>query len=158
MKTSPPAAAGTTAARDAWALFLAAHRVLVERIEGALAAAGQPPLAWYDVLWALERAEDQRLRMGDIAARVVLSNSNVTRLADRLAAAGLVRRVSDGDDRRTVWCVLTRQGAARRRAMWPVYARAIDAWWGAHLGAGEATAIAAGLARVLHAARDAPAG
>jgi len=34
----------------AWARFVTAQALLLERIEAALAAAGLPPLAWYDVL------------------------------------------------------------------------------------------------------------
>ena len=48
---------------SAWALFLTAHAVLVEEIEVRLADAGLPQLAWYDVLWALERAGARRLRI-----------------------------------------------------------------------------------------------
>ena len=75
----------------AWAVLLTAHATLVERIEAALVAAGVPALDWYDVLWELEKA-DGRLRMHDLARRVVLSRSNLSRLADRLEKAGLVAR------------------------------------------------------------------
>src|SRR5260221_12318588 len=61
-----------------WALFLTAHAVLVEEIEVRLADAGLPPLAWYDVLWALERAGDRRLRMRELAHMAVISRSNLT--------------------------------------------------------------------------------
>ena len=73
---------------------------LLERIETALATADLPPLAWYDVLWELEKAEQGRLRMHQIADRIVLSRSNLTRLADRLEKAGLIAREACPDDRR----------------------------------------------------------
>ena len=76
-----------TSKGSVWALFLTTHAVLLERIETQLAQAGLPPLAWYDVLWGLERAPEQRLRMSELAEKVVLSRSNLTRLADRLADA-----------------------------------------------------------------------
>jgi len=38
----------------AWAVLLAAHATLIEKIEAALAEAKLPPLAWYDVLWELQ--------------------------------------------------------------------------------------------------------
>src|SRR5689334_8419202 len=84
----------------AWSVLLATQATLVERIESALAAMELPPLAWYDVLWALERAEGGRLRMHELAQRVVLSRSNLTRLADRLEGAGLTLRERCPDDRR----------------------------------------------------------
>jgi len=60
-------------ARHAWAVFLTAHAVLVGAVEARLAKAGLPPLAWYDLLWALERAGDGRRRMHELADLVVLS-------------------------------------------------------------------------------------
>ena len=63
-----------------WALFLTAHAGLLEQIEVRLADAGLPSLAWYDVLWALERAGSRRLRMRELADMSVISRSNLTRL------------------------------------------------------------------------------
>jgi DNA-binding MarR family transcriptional regulator len=108
-----------------WALFLTTHAVLLERIETRLAQAELPPLAWYDVLWGLERAPEQRLRMSELAEKVVLSRSNLTRLADRLEEAALLQRARSEEDRRGAYAVLTVEGKAMRRRMWPVYAEAI---------------------------------
>src|SRR5262245_16656275 len=104
-----------------WPLFLAAHAVLVDEIEARLAAVQLPPLTWYDVLWSLEQAPVQRLRMSELARKVVLSRSNLTRLVDRLEEAGLVARERSGEDRRGAYAVLTEQGRATRRRMWPPY-------------------------------------
>lgn len=93
---------GGTSAEDrpsAWAVFLTAHAVLVDRVEERLHAAGMPELSWYDVLRALERAPAQRLRMNELAGLTVISRSNLTRLVDRLQAAGLVERDRDCADR-----------------------------------------------------------
>jgi DNA-binding MarR family transcriptional regulator len=104
-----------------WALFLTAHAVLVDAIERRLAQAGLPPLGWYDLLWALERSPGQRLRMSELAEKVVLSRSNLTRLVDRLEEAGLVSRERSEDDRRGAYAVLTEAGREWRRRIWPVY-------------------------------------
>jgi DNA-binding MarR family transcriptional regulator len=114
-----------TSKGSVWALFLTTHAVLLERIETRLAQAELPPLAWYDVLWGLERAPEQRLRMSELAEKVVLSRSNLTRLADRLEEAGLLQRARSEEDRRGAYAVLTVEGKAMRRRMWPVYAEAI---------------------------------
>src|SRR2546430_3350950 len=87
-------------ARHAWAVFLTAHAVLVDAVEARLAKARLPPLAWYDLLWALERAGDGRRRMHELADLVVLSRSNLTRLVARLANAPLVRPARSADHRR----------------------------------------------------------
>ena len=137
----------------AWAVFLTAYATLLDRIEGRLAASGLPPLAWYDVLWELEKADGGRLRMHELAHRVVLSRSNITRLADRLQAAGLIAREQCADDRRGAYSALTPAGRAMRRRMWPVYAREIDALWSAHLSRAEGRAIGEALGRIVKAAR-----
>lgn len=137
----------------AWAVLLTAHATLVERIEAALAAAGLPPLAWYDVLWELEKA-DGRLRMAELARRVVLSRSNLSRLADRLEEAELVERRDAAEDGRGYDLVLTRAGRAMRRRMWPVYEARIQQLFSSHLSIEEARVIGEALGRAVKAARN----
>ena len=145
------AKASTDPRSAAWAALLAAQAILLEMIEKRLAAAGLPPLAWYDVLWELEKADGGRLRMHELAQRVVVSRSNVTRLADRLEAAGLIAREACADDRRGAYCVLTAAGRAMRRRMWPVYASEIEALWSSHLTRSEGRMIGDALRRIVAA-------
>lgn len=133
----------------AWALLLATQARVVARAESALAEAGLPPLAWYDLLWELEKADSGRLRMHELAERLVLSRSNVTRLADRVQKAGLVRREPCSDDRRGFHCVLTPAGRVMRRRMWPIYRDVIERCFAAPLRDAEAAAMVRGLERVL---------
>jgi DNA-binding MarR family transcriptional regulator len=137
----------------AWARFVTAQALLLERIEAALAAADLPPLAWYDVLWILESAHDGqvqgRLRMHDLARRAVVSRSNVTRLTDRMEKAGLVARSDCPQDGRGTVCELTARGRAVRAKMWPVYKKQIDSLFGDHLGTREAEVIATALDRII---------
>ena len=138
-----------------WALFLTAHAVLVEAIERRLARADLPPLAWYDLLWGLERSPGERLRMSELADKVVLSRSNLTRLVDRLEEAGLVARERSAEDRRGAYAVLTDAGREMRRRMWPVYQAGIRELFESHLSDAEAQTLSAVLRRVLTAAREA---
>lgn len=135
----------------AWPVFLATHSRLTERIEDALARAKLPPLAWYDVLWELEKAPDQRLRMHQLAERIVLSRSHLTRLADRLEVAGLLRREPCPDDRRGSFCVITKAGLDTRKTMWPVYGEQIEALFTRHLNAAEAKVLVQAMTRMLQA-------
>src|SRR5512145_555130 len=137
----------------AWAVLLTAHATLVERIEAALAAAGLPSLSWYDVLWELEKA-DGRLRMHDLARRVVLSRSNLSRLADRLEDAGLIAREDCAEDGRGYDLVLTRAGRAMRKKMWPVYEAGIERLFSRHVTVDEARAIGEALGRAVKALRS----
>ncbi|HLX28135.1 MAG TPA: MarR family transcriptional regulator [Casimicrobiaceae bacterium] len=129
------------AQRHAWAAFLVAHARLLERVEAALQAAGLPPLAWYDVLWALENGPEGKLRMHELAERIVLSRSNLSRLADRLEKAGLIRREACAADRRGAYCAISDKGRDMRKAMWPVYRAEIDRWFGRYLTDAQARVI-----------------
>jgi DNA-binding MarR family transcriptional regulator len=138
----------------AWAVLLTAHAALVEKIEAALAEAKLPSLDWYDVLWELEKAEGGKLRMHELARRIVLSRSNLTRLADRLEAAQLIEREDTPHDRRGYHCVITRAGLAMRRKMWPVYKTEIERLFSKHITVEEARTIGEALARAVKAARE----
>ena len=150
-----PRLTANEAGLQAWARFLAVHATLVERIEAALAAAGFPPLGWYDVLWELEKADGGRLRMNELAHAVVLSRSNLTRLVDRLETAGLTTRERCADDRRGAYAAITASGREMRRRMWPVYRKQIESLFAAHLTLKEAQALAVVMSKMLHAARQA---
>lgn len=132
----------------AWRALLNAHAVAVGAIERDLATAGHIPLTWYDVLVALAEAPEERLRLHELAERVVLSRSGLTRLVDRLEAAELLRREACATDRRGAYAVLTAEGAATLKRTWPIYARGILAHFADHLTAQEAETIAVALGRV----------
>jgi DNA-binding MarR family transcriptional regulator len=108
-----------------WRAFLRAHSTMLRRISLDLEQAGLPPLTWYDVLATLRDAPGRRLRQVEIAERVLLSNSGLSRLIDRIEAKGLVKRVQCPDDRRSLNVELTDEGQEMLDRMWPVYARGI---------------------------------
>ena len=130
-----------------------AATALVRNVSAA--EAGQLPLTSYDVLVALAEAPDRRLRMNDLARKVVvLSRSGVTRLADRLEAEGLLRRERTPDDRRGAYAVLTEKGAEALECARPVYARGIVDNFSRFLSDDEVRIITAALERVDSAARE----
>jgi DNA-binding MarR family transcriptional regulator len=135
-----------------WGLFLTVHAVLVSVIETRLKEARLPPLTWYDVLWALERAPTHKLRMFELAEEVVLSRFNLSRLVDKLEAAGLVSRERTEEDGRGAFAVLTRSGIAMRKKMWPLYYSAIDELFLKHLTAQEEVILQQALRRIRKAA------
>ena len=69
-------------------------------------------ITWYDVLISLFHAPepDTGLRMQDLIDRVIISNSGMTRLIDRLVEEGYVERKYYQDDRREVYVVITEDG------------------------------------------------
>lgn len=116
-----------------WRLFLTAHVKLLNRIEAKLVEADLPSLEWYDVLFTLKEAEGGRMRLSEVADKVLLSRSNLTRLVDRLESAGLLRRERCPTDRRGAFAVLTGAGLAMQQRMWIVYSQAINEYFCAHL-------------------------
>ena len=94
----------------AWRLFLEVHARVVNRLELELREETGMPLTWYDVLVQLSEAPEHKLRMQELARRVLISKSGLTRLVDRLCAAGYVERESDPEDGRGTLAVMTRAG------------------------------------------------
>jgi DNA-binding MarR family transcriptional regulator len=109
----------------AWRSFLRAHSAMLRRIGRDLEDAELPPLTWYDVLAALRDAPERSLRQVELAERVLLSNSGLSRLVDRIERRGLVERTSCPTDRRSFHVRLTDEGQEMLDAMWPVYARGV---------------------------------
>lgn len=138
----------------AWRAFLNAHAATIAAIERELAAANLVPLTWYDVLVALSEAPGHRRRLHELARAVVLSRSGLTRLVDRLEAAGLLRREPCPDDRRGAYAVLTPEGEATLRRTWPTYGRGIAEHFARHLSDDDARVLTAALERVHAAAPE----
>lgn len=134
-----------------WRLFLTAHVRLLDRIEVKLKAADLPPLEWYDVLFTLKQSPEHRLRLNEVADKVLLSRSNLTRLVDRLEAADLLKRERCPSDRRGAFAVLTEAGAAMQQKMWAVYAEGIAEYFGSHLDDEEVKVIQQAMGRILTA-------
>jgi DNA-binding MarR family transcriptional regulator len=69
----------------------------------------------YEALLHLARAEERRMRRVDLAERLLLTASGVTRLLDGLEQAGYVDRDACASDRRVTYAVLTDAGLAKLR-------------------------------------------
>lgn len=105
--------------RRAWRAFLQTHARVARRLEADLIARNDLPLAEFDVLFQLASADGSRLRMAELADRVLLSRAGITRLVDRLVADGLVGRLRCESDARGFYAVLTDDGRARLEAATP---------------------------------------
>lgn len=132
----------------AWVALARAQQVGMARVEARLKAAGLPPLSWYDALWELEKTGEAGLRPFELERAMLFEQYNMSRLVDRLHAAGLVRRRACPGDRRGQVLDITEDGRALRRRMWDVYAPAIEEAVGERLSPAEAGALAALLGRL----------
>jgi DNA-binding MarR family transcriptional regulator len=133
----------------AWARLLRAHQEALGRVEGALKAAGLPPLGWYDVLLELERAGERGVRPFELERELLLPQYGLSRLLDRMAEAGLVARGACPSDGRGQVVAITEAGRAMRARMWPVYGAALQEAVGARLCAEEADSLAALLDKLV---------
>ena len=100
----------------AWRGMLRAHAALAKALDARLEAAHGLQLSSYEVLTYLADAEDERMRMCDLATSMLLSRSGLTRLIDRLQREGLLERVACSDDARGAFARLTPAGREKLRA------------------------------------------
>jgi len=100
----------------AWRGMLRAHAALAKALDAQLEAGHGLQLSSYEVLMYLADAEDQRMRMCDLASTILLSRSGLTRLVDRLQREGLLERVACADDARGAFAKLTPLGHDRLAA------------------------------------------
>jgi DNA-binding MarR family transcriptional regulator len=135
----------------AWWKLMAAHAQLVQQVERDLEAAAAVPLGFYNVLRLLHEAPYSRLRLGELATAVLLTRSGVTRLANRLERAGLLRREGDGRDRRGSCAVLTERGRHEWRRARAVFARSVAEHFGSYLSEAQAETLNAVLGRIVTA-------
>ena len=111
---SPPARA-IRGVPPAWVHLLRAHATLRRGMDANLLTEHQLTINDYEVLLSLAHAEDRRLRRVDLAERVLLTQSGITRLLQGLERSGLVERGSCATDGRVVYALLTDAGYERLR-------------------------------------------
>ena len=86
---------------------------LERRLGADLQARVGLPHAWFEVLVRLARSDQGRLTMTSLAEQVMLTTGGVTRLVDRMDAAGLVERLPCATDRRVAYAAITEAGRAK---------------------------------------------
>jgi DNA-binding MarR family transcriptional regulator len=96
--------------------MLQVHAAVTRQLDAQMQAEHGLAVSAYEVLMFLGDAGNHRLRMSEIADRVLLSRSGLTRLVDRLVSLGLVRRNPCADDGRGSYAELTPTGLERLNA------------------------------------------
>lgn len=99
----------------AWVGLLRAHASATRRFNAELLAEHGLTLNSYEVLLHLARADGKRLRRVDLAERVLLTPSGITRLLDGLERSGYVERASCESDARVTYAQLTDAGETKLR-------------------------------------------
>jgi MarR family 2-MHQ and catechol resistance regulon transcriptional repressor len=99
--------------------YTATRRPLEESLHGSGLSEGE-----FGVLEAL--LHKGPLLLGEVQRKILVSSGGVTYLVDRLVQRGLVRREPCPTDRRAMYAVLTPQGDALIRKIFPIHAEVIE--------------------------------
>ena len=130
---------------DAWQALLHAHHQVTNTLDAELRSEHGITLGDYDVLVRLARAADRRLRMAELAKRVMISPSGLTRVVDGLVKEGLVERRRETSDARVVMAQLTEKGLDRVRKAAQSHLRGIRQHFTRRLSEAQLRAVAAAL-------------
>ncbi len=100
----------------AWRGMLQVHAHVTHQLDAQMRAEHGLSVSAYEVLMFLADAPGHRLRMSEIADRVLLSRSGLTRLVDRLVKLGYVTRCAHDTDGRGLYAELTDAGIEKAAA------------------------------------------
>lgn len=134
----------------AWRSYVETYATLMAALEADLAPTGLN-LGDYQVLVYLSESDDQAMRMCDLAQRLQLSPSGLTRRLDGLVDAGLVERRPSESDRRVMLAAITPRGRALLEEAAPIHVESVRRRMLDHVDASELAV----LARVFGKIRDA---
>jgi DNA-binding MarR family transcriptional regulator len=127
---------------DAWRGMLEAHARVTQQLDAQMRAEHGLSVSAYEVLMFLADAPDHRMRMSEIAQRVLLSRSGCTRLVDRLVKLGHVTRSADAADGRGTYAQLTDVGLEKIKAARATHHEGIRRFFLDHLTAVDELALA----------------
>jgi DNA-binding MarR family transcriptional regulator len=130
---------------EAWQAFLHAHAKVTQALDGELRRGHGLTWSQYDVLVRLARASERSLRMTELAHRVMISPSGLTRVVDDLVDQGLIERDRGGGDARVVLARLTAKGRERVRRAAQLHLRGIRAHFTGKLTKAQLKSVASAL-------------
>ncbi len=137
-----------TATFRAWVRFLRAHAAVTGTLNADLVNQHGLTLNDYEVLLYLARAPERRLRRVDLAERVLLTPSGITRLLDGLERAGFVERAQCDTDARVSYAQLTDSGYEKLREAASTHVAGIETIFCEHLNESELEQLAELLSRL----------
>jgi DNA-binding MarR family transcriptional regulator len=108
-----------------WRAFLAAGKLLMDRLDRELQTGAGMPHTYYEILVSLSEAPERRMRMRDLADRCHSSRSRLSHAVNRLEEQGWVRREAVEADRRGAGAALTEAGLAALEAAAPIHVEGV---------------------------------
>ena len=143
---------------EPWVSFLRAHAAITRELSAQLQREHGLTLNDYEVLLHLSRADGRRLRRVDLAQRVLLTASGITRLLDGLESSGFVCKENCATDARVTYAKLTDDGLETLRRASVTHLRGIDDLFVGRYSEPELATLAELLARLPLAGADAKPG
>ena len=137
-----------------WARFVRAHSALTRPLNADLVAHHGLTLSDYEVLLFLAQAPERAMRRVDLAERVLLTQSGITRLLDGLENAGLVEKRRCSVDGRVVYATLTDAGLARVREASRTHLAGVEELFTSRFDEEELETLSSLLARLLGVEAD----
>jgi len=134
-----------------WRSFIEGSWELHTRLEDDLRAATGLSMADYHVMVVLSETPGRRLRMGELADRLVFSPSRLTYQINSMIKRGLVAKQPCPDDRRGQEAVLTDEGMARLEAAAPLHLKSVRDSFIDRLADGELAVIGQAFQRIRKA-------
>ncbi|MGN7249384.1 MULTISPECIES: MarR family winged helix-turn-helix transcriptional regulator [unclassified Arthrobacter] len=134
--TSGPSMSTVRLAAETWESLFRAQVAVMRRLQSG-PAFRDLAVNEYDVLFTLSRCPSGWLRLNELNDNVLLSQSSLSRLVDRLEKRGLVERTPAPDDGRGVLLKLTEEGAALQKEIGREHVRDIAELVGPALTAAE---------------------
>ncbi|MFJ2477785.1 MarR family winged helix-turn-helix transcriptional regulator [Streptomyces sp. NPDC087659] len=125
--TAIPQAPTASSDQAMWNRVLALHAHVERQLTQTLQRNHGIGLSEFRALECLVQASDGELRMQDLADKVGLGQSSVTRLVGRLGAAGFAFRDLCPDDKRGVYAVITDEGRQRYAVARGAYGEVLSA-------------------------------
>jgi DNA-binding MarR family transcriptional regulator len=134
--------------QSVWRAFLDVSRLMTDQMNRQLSDDSGMSLPEYEILVALSEAPDRRLRMSELADRVLSSRSRITHTVGRMEERGHVHREACADDGRGVLCVLADAGFAVLEAAAPSHVESVRSAMFDPLTAKEVDALGVALRKV----------
>ena len=133
-----------------WNAFLAAHASITAKLAADLQTERDMTLPWFDTLSALAEA-GVRLRMRELAERLGVNKSSLSRQIDRMEDDGVVERVDVAGDARGHFATITRDGRDLLRRATPFHLKGVQREFAQHLTDSDVVALQRVLTKLVPA-------
>ena len=131
-----------------WFALMETYDALLRALDTRMLAEHNMPLSAFEALMHITHAEEGAISISDLAERIRISPSQVSRIAIDLERRGLVQRHRSQNDSRSTEVAVTESGRAQLQAAAPTYLSTIRSYLFDGLGQRDVKQLARILERV----------